>query len=55
MNGCSTETVSEGDGCVRYLGCETAPVVWCESKGFGHNIRDDFAPAKVWKFFENLH
>ncbi len=53
-NGCSTNTVDEGNGCVRYQGCDTTPVVWCESKGFGHNIREDFAPAQVWKFFQSL-
>jgi polyhydroxybutyrate depolymerase len=53
-NGCSTNTVDEGDGCVRYQGCETNPVVWCESKGIGHNIRGDFAPARVWRFFQEL-
>jgi polyhydroxybutyrate depolymerase len=51
-NGCSTHTVDEGNGCVRYQGCDATPVVWCESKGFGHNIRGDFAPAQVWKFFQ---
>lgn len=54
INGCSTDTVDEGDGCVRYQGCDTAPVVWCESKGIGHNIRGKFAPAQVWKFFQSL-
>jgi polyhydroxybutyrate depolymerase len=54
VNGCSTSTVDEGNGCVRYQGCDAAPVVWCESKGFGHNIRGDFAPAQVWKFFQSL-
>lgn len=53
-NGCSTNTFDEGNGCVRYQGCDTTPVVWCESKGFGHNIRGDFAPAQVWKFFQNF-
>ena len=53
-NGCSTTTVDEGNGCVRYLGCEKAPVVWCQTHGFGHNIRSDFAPAQVWKFFQSL-
>ncbi len=53
-NGCSTNTVDEGNGCVRYQGCDAAPVVWCESKGFGHNIRGDFAPAQAWKFFESF-
>jgi polyhydroxybutyrate depolymerase len=54
-NGCSTETIDEGDGCVRYRGCEAEPVVWCQSSGIGHNIRGDFAPARVWKFFLDLH
>jgi predicted peptidase len=55
VNGCSTNTIDDGNGCVRYLGCNTAPVVWCESNGFGHNIRAEFAPKRVWKFFLNLH
>jgi polyhydroxybutyrate depolymerase len=55
INGCSSNTIDEGDGCVRYQDCGAAPVVWCESKGFGHNIRGDFAPAQVWKFFQTLH
>lgn len=54
INGCSTKTLDEGDGCVRYQGCEAAPVVWCETKGIGHNIRGDFAPPRVWKFFQQL-
>lgn len=53
-NGCSTDTADVGNGCARYQGCDEAPVVWCESKGIGHNIRGDFAPAQVWKFFETL-
>lgn len=55
VNGCSKDTVIESDSCVRYKGCEAAPVVWCETKGFGHNIRSDFAPEKVWSFFSTLH
>lgn len=55
MNGCSTNTEDEGGGCVRYQGCDVAPVVWCESSGIGHNIRGDFAPPRVWKFFQSLH
>jgi polyhydroxybutyrate depolymerase len=54
MNGCSAVKVDEGDGCERYQGCEKTPVVWCESKGIGHDIRGDFAPARVWKFFQRL-
>jgi poly(3-hydroxybutyrate) depolymerase len=53
-NGCSTNTIEEANGCLRYQGCDAAPVVWCESKGFGHNIRGDYAPAQVWKFFQSL-
>jgi polyhydroxybutyrate depolymerase len=53
-NGCSTNTIDEGNGCVRYTGCDAAPVVWCESKGLGHNIRGDYAPAQVWKFFQSF-
>ncbi len=54
INGCSANTIDEGNGCVRYQGCDTAPVVWCQSAGIGHNIRGDFAPAQVWKFFQSL-
>lgn len=54
INGCYTNTVDEGNGCVRYQGCDTAPVVWCESTGIGHNIRGNYAPAQVWKFFQTL-
>jgi len=53
-NGCSTDTVNEGAGCVRYKGCEANPVVWCQSSGIGHSPRDDFAPSRVWKFFSEL-
>lgn len=54
MNDCSSRTIDAGTGCVKYLGCESAPVIWCESKGYGHNIRGDFAPTRVWKFFLDL-
>jgi polyhydroxybutyrate depolymerase len=54
INGCSTKTIDEGGGCVRYLGCDKAPVVWCQAQGFGHNIRSDFAPQRVWNFFRSL-
>ena len=54
LNGCSAKTIDDGDGCVRYQGCQTAPVVWCQSSGFGHNIRGDFAPKRVWRFFKDL-
>lgn len=53
-NGCSADASNAGDGCVRYAGCGSAPVVWCQSSGFGHDIRGDFAPPRVWKFFQQL-
>ncbi|MFO7180980.1 MAG: hypothetical protein DIU78_019925 [Pseudomonadota bacterium] len=54
-NGCSDETVDEGDRCVRYEGCAPGlPVVWCETRGIGHNIQADFAPEAVWEFFSSL-
>lgn len=54
-NGCSDETVPEGDRCVRYEGCAPGlPVVWCETNGIGHNIQADFAPEAVWEFFSSL-
>jgi len=52
QNGCGTQTMPAGD-CVRYQGC-TAPVVWCETGGLGHNIRGDYAPEQVWEFFSAL-
>jgi poly(3-hydroxybutyrate) depolymerase len=54
-NGCTAETVDRGEGCVSYRGCGAAPVMWCQSYGYGHDIRGDFAPARVWKFFQDLH
>jgi polyhydroxybutyrate depolymerase len=53
-NGCSQKTVDVGNGCVQYQGCQDAPVVWCQTSGFGHDIRGDFAPAIVWQFFQNF-
>jgi poly(3-hydroxybutyrate) depolymerase len=54
-NRCSAETENVGEGCVRYRGCGANPVIWCQSSGYGHDVRGDFAPARVWKFFQNLH
>lgn len=55
LNGCSKQTVPAGQDCVRYQGCAAgAPVVWCETQGLGHNIRGDYAPAEVWKFFDSM-
>jgi poly(3-hydroxybutyrate) depolymerase len=53
-NGCSMSGVEDADHCVHYQGCPSAPVVWCESTGFGHNVRGDFAPQRVWRFFRSL-
>jgi polyhydroxybutyrate depolymerase len=55
QNGCTMETEPAGQDCVRYKGCtEGHPVVWCETSGMGHNIRGDYAPQEVWKFFSGL-
>lgn len=53
-NGCSASMANADEGCVRYRGCVAEPVMWCQSSGYGHNIRGDFAPARVWKFFQDL-
>ncbi len=54
-NGCaSTTTPTTPSPCVRYDGCTSDPVVWCQTSGFGHNIRGDFAPGAVWDFFRSL-
>lgn len=52
-NQCSAETTDIGDGCVSYAGC-LSPVIWCESSGFGHNIRGNYAPFRVWEFFQQF-
>lgn len=53
QNGCesASETV---DGCAHYRCPARSPVIHCETEGFGHSIRADFAPARVWQFFESL-
>lgn len=54
-NGCANEGTQNGE-CTYYRGCRVdQPVVWCESGGLGHDIRGDFAPRRVWEFFEGLH
>lgn len=54
-NGCSDARDGIGDGCFRYRDCDDGyPVVWCETSGIGHDIRGDFAPPRVWAFFESL-
>lgn len=55
QNECSQASEEAGAGCVRYLGCAAGePVVWCETRGLGHDIRGAEAPAKVWHFFSSL-
>jgi poly(3-hydroxybutyrate) depolymerase len=54
QNGCSMETEPAGATCVRYKDCAEHPVVWCETMGMGHNIRGDYGPPEVWKFFTAL-
>lgn len=53
-NGCSQETIEVENGCLQYQGCQDAPVVWCQTTGFGHDIRGDVAPARVWQFFQQF-
>ena len=54
-NSCSLDAVDQGEGCVLYQeGCAAAPVVWCQTDGFSHDIRGDVAPKQVWKFFLDL-
>ncbi|HOY69777.1 MAG TPA: hypothetical protein PL131_00745 [Methylotenera sp.] len=53
-NGCSQETIELENGCVQYQGCQETPIVWCQTSGFGHDIRGDVAPARVWKFFQQF-
>lgn len=54
-NGCgATTTPTSPSPCVRYDGCAADPVVWCETTGYGHNIRGDFAPQAAWDFFRTL-
>ena len=53
-NHCSTNTVPAGD-CVRYEGCDAGfPLVWCATRGRGHNIAGDTAPGQAWEFFRTL-
>lgn len=54
INGCSQEFILDENGCKQYQKCQDAPVVWCQTSGFGHNIRGDIAPARVWQFFERF-
>lgn len=54
QNGCSQDSIALENGCKQYQNCQDAPVVWCQTSGFGHNIRGDVAPALVWQFFEEF-
>jgi polyhydroxybutyrate depolymerase len=53
QNGCRAGPIEVGEGCSEHRGC-TDPVVFCETRGFGHDIRGDLAPARVWQFFRAL-
>jgi poly(3-hydroxybutyrate) depolymerase len=54
QNGCSTASAPE-QSCVRYQRCRAGyPVVWCQTKGRGHDIRGEDAPPRVWRFFSRL-
>jgi polyhydroxybutyrate depolymerase len=48
-NGCGASSRDAGNGCRA-----GEPVVWCQTSGFGHDIRGDFAPPLVWQFFGSL-
>jgi polyhydroxybutyrate depolymerase len=52
-NHCKGSFVTLDQDCVRYEGC-SQPVVWCETRGRGHHIAGDTAPAQVWGFFRAL-
>lgn len=55
VNGCRDTTRELQDDCVQYEGCAPAyPVVWCQTSGYTHNIRGDYAPGAVWEFFSTL-
>ena len=53
MNECSaTTTTADPAVCVVYEGCAPDRTIeWCVTEGAGHDIRGDFAPALVWRFF----
>jgi poly(3-hydroxybutyrate) depolymerase len=54
-NRCHGEPVRLSGGCLRYEGCAAgAPVVWCETTGFGHSVDGADASERVWEFFRSL-
>ena len=55
-NGCQNTTVKVDPApCVAYQGCKAGyPLLWCETMGFKHDRRDDFAPREFWKFFSQF-
>lgn len=54
-NDCGSARLPAANDCVSYDGCKLGyPVVWCETRGLGHDIAGDTAPAQVWAFFEAL-
>ncbi|HKQ69276.1 MAG TPA: hypothetical protein VJT73_08055, partial [Polyangiaceae bacterium] len=53
LNGCSTETKPVMPSpCVEYQGCKTGyPVVWCQTKGKGHDRQDSLSVPAIYNFF----
>ncbi|HKY35302.1 MAG TPA: hypothetical protein VJN18_05140 [Polyangiaceae bacterium] len=53
LNGCTTETMPvEPAPCVEYQGCMPGyPVIWCQTKGKGHNRQDEFSVPALYNFF----
>ena len=55
QNGCDRTGTDLGDDCIGYTGCTAGePVVFCRSRGLGHDIRGEVAPQLVWRFFRSL-
>ncbi len=55
-NACELSTLPfDPDPCVEYEGCDPGfDVVWCQTEGFGHGRRDDYAAPAFWAFFDAL-
>ena len=56
LNGCTTQTKPvEPAPCVEYQGCKPGyPVVWCQTKGKGHNRQDAFSVPALYNFFSQF-
>lgn len=55
-NACALSTQPvEPEPCVQYEECDPGyGVIWCETQGFGHGRRDDYAAPAFWAFFDGL-